>query len=137
MCEFDVKPSHASTPPSPAGRGARPGRLPPVRAQPVRERAGAYDCCVFMVTCAPVASVTRPAPNSWPAVHAPGLAPARTRRVVSAAMAAVARTPSPARSSAVTVCPSGPTASAQVHEPVPLTGAAGLAMYATTLAAPL
>ena len=70
--------------------------------------------CPFTVTCAPVASVTRAAPNNWPAVHAPGLAPARTRWIVSAAMAAVARTPSPVRSSAVRVCPSGPVTSAQV-----------------------
>jgi transitional endoplasmic reticulum ATPase len=98
---------------------------------------GVYAGCPFTVTCAPVASVTRAAPNSWPAVHAPGLTPARTRWVVSAAMAAVARTPSPTRSSAVTVCPSGPVTSAQLQESVPLLCAAGLAMYATTLAAPL
>src|SRR2546430_4424658 len=92
-----------------------------------------YADYLFTVTCAPVASVTRAAPNSWPAVHAPGLTPARTRLVVSAAMAAVARTPSPRRSSAVTVCPSGPVTPAQGQEPVPPPGALGVAVYAPPL----
>ena len=43
--------------------------------------AGACAGCPSTVTCAPVASVTRAAPNSCPAVHAPGLTPARTRWV--------------------------------------------------------
>src|SRR6201985_404332 len=73
--------------------------IPPMR------KPGAQAGCPVTVTRAPVASVTRAAPNSWPGVHAPGLAPARTRRAVSAAMAAVTRTPSPARSSAVRSCP--------------------------------
>ena len=86
---------------------------------------GAQAGCPLTVTRAPVASATRAAPNSWPGVHAPGLVPARTRRAVSAAMAAVARTPSPAISSATATCPSGATTSAQVQEPVPRLGAVG------------
>ena len=106
--------SATATAPKPSGPAPcspsldRPG--PRGSSQAVARYAG----CPFMVTCAPVASVTRAAPNSWPAVHAPGLAPARTRRVVSAAIAAVARTPSPVLSSAVRVCPSRPLTSAQV-----------------------
>src|SRR5262249_61252505 len=95
--------------------------------QPVL-RACAQAGGPFTVTWAPVASVTKAAPNNWPTVHAPGSAPARTRRVASAAMAAVARTPSPVRSSALRVCPSGPVTSAQAHEPVPLLCAPGFAM---------
>ena len=37
------------------------------------QTADAYSGCLFTVTRAPVASVTRAAPNNWPAVHAPGL----------------------------------------------------------------
>src|SRR5690348_16760854 len=76
--------------------------------------SGTYAVCPCTITWAPVASVTSAAPNSWPAVHAPGLTPASTRWVVSAAMAAVVQTPSPVCSSAVTVCPPTPVTSAQV-----------------------
>src|SRR5438445_10846049 len=65
------------------------------RCRRMPRSAGAHAGCPLTVTWAPVASVTRAAPNSRPGVHAPGLAPARTRRAVSAAMAAVAPTPSP------------------------------------------
>src|SRR5205085_12269123 len=92
--------------------------------QPV-DLHGAHPGSPSTVIAAPVASGTRAAPKSPPGVQAPGATPARTRRVVSAAMAAVARTPSPTRSSAVRVCPSGPVASAHAKESVPPVRARG------------
>ena len=62
--------------------------------------------------------------GAGPPSRRPGATPVSTQRVVSAAMAAVARRPSPVTSSATAMRPSGATTSAQAPEPVPVPGGA-------------